>query len=120
MRRFCLSCARTLLSAAALSFAHHGMAQAPPAKAARPVALAEQKPQATAPKQEVKAMGTGESLGFMGRSLWFEMRRRLNLTTEEEEAQHKAETRQVKLKVGGIGVSREAVPEKEPVPGSRR
>jgi len=58
-------------------------------------------------------MDTGESLGFMGKSLWFEVRRRLNLTTEAEEKKHKEETRQVKLKVGGLRVEKGA---EEPAP----
>lgn len=52
----------------------------------------------------------------MACAIWSEMLGRLNLTTEEEEAKHKAETRQVKLKVGSFQVSREAAPGKEAAP----
>lgn len=43
-----------------------------------------------------------EGLSYMGRKLWFEVRRRLNLTTAEEEARQKAEARQVRVQVGSI------------------
>lgn len=68
------------------------------------------------PAPAAKPMDTGESLGFMGKSLWFEVRRRLNLTTAEEEKKHKEETKQVKLKVGGFQVERSAVEEPKPAP----
>jgi hypothetical protein len=41
-------------------------------------------------------------LSYMGRKLWFEVRRRLNLTTAEEEARQKADARQVRVQVGSI------------------
>jgi hypothetical protein len=64
----------------------------------------------------VEQMDTGESLGFMGRKLWFEVRKRLNLTsTEEEEAQKKAE-QQVRLKVGSIQVKSTSVAVKANAP----
>lgn len=49
-------------------------------------------------------MGTGESLSYLGRKLWFEMRRRLNLTSEQEEQEQRAREERVRLKVGGIRV----------------
>ena len=52
-----------------------------------------------APPQE---MGTGESLSYLGRKLWFEMRRRLNLTSAQEEQEERAREERVRLKVGGI------------------
>ncbi|HRD53592.1 MAG TPA: hypothetical protein PKY96_13180 [Flavobacteriales bacterium] len=90
-------------------------AQAPP-QANKP----ETNPKAAATDSRAKTMDTGESLGFMGKSLWFEVRRRLNLTTEEEENKHKAEARQVKLKVGSFQVSREAASDPETAPDARR
>lgn len=50
---------------------------------------------------------TGESLLFLGKKLWFETRKRLNLATEEElkaEADQEAEDRKVKLKLGKFEV----------------
>lgn len=56
--------------------------------------------------KEPEALGTGETLGFLGRKMWFEVRRRLNLTTtEEEKAQREAE-RSYRLRVGGIKVEK--------------
>jgi len=65
-------------------------------------------PKAIPASSPAKSMDTGESLGFMGKSLWFEVRRRLNLTTEEEEKKHKEEAKELKLKVGGLRITREA------------
>ncbi|MFZ1693992.1 MAG: hypothetical protein WAT74_12400 [Flavobacteriales bacterium] len=69
---------------------------------------AEPNPKATPASSPAKSMDTGESLGFMGKSLWFEVRRRLNLTTEEEEKKHKEEAKELKLKVGGLRITRDA------------
>jgi hypothetical protein len=84
------------------------------AQAQKPAAGSGAVPAAPAPA--AKPMDTGESLGFMGKSLWFEVRRRLNLTTAEEEKKHKEETKQVKLKVGGFQVERSAEAEPKPAP----
>mgnify|MGYP001340298802 CR=1 FL=1 len=49
-------------------------------------------------------LDTGESLTFLGKKLWFEVRKRLNLTSESEEAAQKTAEKQVRLKVGSIGL----------------
>lgn len=66
---------------------------------------------APAPKQEtaakateVKDLDTGDSIIYLGRKLWFEMRKRLNLTDTAEEEARKQEDAQVRLKVGGVKV----------------
>lgn len=91
----------------ALAFvAAHALHAQTPAAGAPPKPASTAKP-ATEPPP-TKTMDTGESIGFMGKSLWFEVRRRLNLTTEEEEKKHKEETKQVKMKVGGLRVEKSA------------
>jgi hypothetical protein len=55
-------------------------------------------------------LDTVESLSYVGRKLWFEVRRRLNLTTAQEETEEKAREQQVKLRVGSIQVGREQAP----------
>jgi len=62
----------------------------------------------TAAPAKVEQLDTGESLSFMGKKLWFEMRRRLNLTTAQEEADQKAAERAVRLKVGSVKVQQSA------------
>lgn len=75
---------------------------------------------ATAGKDEVKpAASTAESDGsltYIGKRLWFEVRKRLNLTTEQEEAQQRAAEALVRLKVGGFRIEQQATakdPEKK-------
>lgn len=80
----------------------------------------EQRPAAapkTAPGTESKAPleqqalaepSTGESLSYIGKKLWFETRRRLNLTTEAEEQDQRVAERNYKLRIGGIKVERPA------------
>lgn len=51
-------------------------------------------------------LDAGESLIFMGKKLWFETRKRLNLTTEEEVKQQVAEEKRVKLRVGGFKIEK--------------
>jgi len=92
---------RGLLVCASVFFAMALCAQPAPATSqAKPVQPPDPPP--------TKSLDTGESLGFMGKSLWFEVRRRLNLTTEAEEKKHKEETKEVKLKVGGLRVEKSA------------
>ncbi len=57
--------------------------------------------------------GTVESIGFIGRKLWFEMRKRLNLTTEQEERQQLQTEQGYKLRIGGIKVEKAV---EEPTP----
>ncbi|MBL7982747.1 MAG: hypothetical protein JNL52_13175 [Flavobacteriales bacterium] len=104
MARLLTSLLRTLVVATALLLAAGVKAQtptpAPPAPKTQPAPVS--------PKMETppstQELDTGESLTYMGRKLWFEMKRRLNLTTEEEEKAQKAEERNVRLKLGGIQV----------------
>lgn len=95
---------RTLVIAAVLLLAEGAQAQAPPLAQPAP----KTQPAPVTPKVETppatQELDTGESLTYMGRKLWFEMKRRLNLTTEEEEKAQKAEERNVRLKLGGIQV----------------
>ncbi|HOZ41784.1 MAG: hypothetical protein IPO05_06155 [Flavobacteriales bacterium] len=49
-------------------------------------------------------LDTGESITYLGRKLWFEVKRRMNLTTEAEEKQQRQAERNVRLKVGSIRV----------------
>jgi hypothetical protein len=49
-------------------------------------------------------LDTGESITYLGKQLWFEVKRRMNLTTEAEEKQRRQEERNVRLKVGSIRV----------------
>jgi len=95
---------RTLVVASALLLAEGVQAQSPPPAQPTP----KTQPAPVTPKVETppttQELDTGESLTYMGRKLWFEMKRRLNLTTEEEEKAQKAEERNVRLKLGGIQV----------------
>lgn len=75
---------------------------------------------ATAGKDDVKpTASTAESdgsLSYIGKRLWFEVRKRLNLTTEQEEAQQRAAEALVRLKVGGFRIEQQAIakdPEKQ-------
>lgn len=79
----------------ALGLAHHACAQ----QSVPPAAPATAQAQEAKPTEE---MGTGETLGFLGRKMWFEVRRRLNLTTEEEEKTQREAERNYRLRVGGI------------------
>lgn len=62
------------------------------------------KQEATAKASEVKDLDTGDSIIYLGKKLWFEMRKRLNLTDAAEEQARKQEDAQVRLKVGGVKV----------------
>lgn len=92
------------------------LAQTSPAVAAKPLPTesvqVKQEPKPT----PVKTMDTGESIGFMGRKLWFEVRRRMNLTTEQEEAQQRAAEKAYRLKVGGIRMEKN----EEPPPDAKK
>ena len=67
----------------------------------------EEKPSTTTAQEQVAEPGTGESISYIGRKLWFEMRKRLNLTTEEEENEQRMEEQSYKLRIGGIKVRKE-------------
>jgi hypothetical protein len=57
----------------------------------------------------METSNTGESLLFLGKKLWFETRKRLNLATEEElkaEAVKEGEDKKVKLRLGGFEVEK--------------
>lgn len=56
-----------------------------------------------------------ESITYLGRKLWFEVKRRLNLTTEEEEEKNARDQQSVNVKLGGIRVQRPAAPASTPV-----
>lgn len=71
-------------------------AAAPPPPAPKPVAKA-------APAQE---LDQGESLLYIGRKLWFETRKRLNLASEEEVEAQAEEEKKVKLRVGSFKIER--------------
>lgn len=67
----------------------------------------EEKPSTATAQEQVAEPGTGESITYIGRKLWFEMRKRLNLTTEEEENKQRVEEQSYKLRIGGIKVRKE-------------
>lgn len=48
------------------------------------------------------------SLTYIGKRLWFEVRKRLNLTTEQEERQQRAAEALLRLKVGGFRIEQQA------------
>ena len=52
----------------------------------------------------IEQLDTGESITYLGKKLWFEVKRRMNLTTQAEEDQRRLEERNVRLKVGSIRV----------------
>lgn len=90
-------------------------AQTSPTVAAKPQPMAPVEAKKEEPKPPpVKTLDTGESIGFMGRKLWFEVRRRMNLTTEQEEAQHRAAEKAYRLKLGGLRVESSDAPPKNP------
>ncbi|MBK9175731.1 MAG: hypothetical protein IPM46_05210 [Flavobacteriales bacterium] len=90
------------------------LAQTSPTVAAKPQPAEPVEVKKEEPKPPpVKTLDTGESIGFMGRKLWFEVRRRMNLTTEQEEAQHRAAEKSYRLKVGGLRVESGAAPPAE-------
>lgn len=62
--------------------------------------------QASAPGKEEgkKVLDTGETLTFLGKKLWFEAKRRLDLTSEEEERKQRLYERSVRLRVGTLRV----------------
>lgn len=76
---------RVVLVGMAFRVAH----AAPGQQAAAPAPPAVQRP--------VEELGTGESIGYLGRELWFEARRRLNLTSEEEERRQREADRRYRL-----------------------
>jgi hypothetical protein len=49
-----------------------------------------------------KVLDTGETLTFLGKKLWFEAKRRLDLTSEEEERKQRLYERSVRLRVGSV------------------
>jgi hypothetical protein len=107
---------RMLVSLLALTTAALLHAQEP----AKPTTTA-QKPVATVPSatpatkvtpSTTDQLDTGESLSFLGRKLWFEVRRRMNLTTEEEESEQREREKDVRLKVGSISVKQPDPPAK--------
>ncbi len=66
-------------------------------------------PTTTPAAKTTETSNTGESLMFLGKKLWFETRKRLNLATEEElkaESDQEAEDRKVKLKLGKFEVEK--------------
>jgi hypothetical protein len=64
---------------------------------------------------EAEELDAGEGLVVIGKKLWFEMRKRLNLTTAEEEAQQKSTEKRLKVNVAGIKLSgTTSVPKDQP------
>lgn len=56
-------------------------------------------------EEDNKALDTNESIKYMGSSLWFQMKKRLNLTTEEEENKEAEKKKKKKiLSIGGIRI----------------
>ena len=51
-------------------------------------------------------LGQGESLLYIGRKLWFETRKRLNLASNEELEAHAEEEKKVKLRIGGFKIEK--------------
>lgn len=77
----------------------------PNATAQKPAAVVTPVPAATKLNgSNTQELDTGESLAFLGRKLWFEVKRRMNLTTEEEETQQRGSDKAVRLNVGSISV----------------
>jgi len=100
--------ARSTLTLTALSISALLHAQEP----VKPSATAQKAAAAVAPVpaatklngSNTQELDTGESLAFLGRKLWFEVKRRMNLTTEEEETQQRGSDKAVRLNVGSISV----------------
>ncbi len=64
-------------------------------------------------KPTVEKTDTEGSITYIGKRLWFEVRKRLNLTTEQEEAQQRAAEALVRLKVGGFRIEQQ-MPVRDP------
>ena len=54
--------------------------------------------------KEKKVLDTNESLKYMGSKLWFQMKKRLNLTTKEEEEAEIKKREQVTLSIGSLKI----------------
>jgi hypothetical protein len=63
---------------------------------------------------EVVEHDTIESITFLGKKLWFEVRRRLNLTSEAEQAEQKQAEQRFKLRVGTLQVTKAGSPSGSP------
>jgi hypothetical protein len=87
-----------LLFACALS----GVAVAQSPAPAKPAVIRTDSTRAT--NSTTEQLDTGESITYLGKKLWFEVKRRMNLTTEAEEKQRRQEESNVRLKVGSIRV----------------
>lgn len=102
LRRVQLLAAGTFLSAAVSAQSPTSGSGAQPSEKAQASAVKESGQQATAPAE------SDGSLTYIGKRLWFEVRKRLNLTTEQEEKQQRAAEALVRLKVGGFRIEQQA------------
>lgn len=85
-----------LCAAAVLAQQDSGKAVSPGPAATRPASVVQDPPQ---------ELGQGESLLYIGRKLWFETRKRLNLASEEE-LKAEVEEKKVKLRLGSFKIER--------------
>ncbi|KAA3643674.1 MAG: hypothetical protein DWP98_12980 [Bacteroidetes bacterium] len=59
-----------------------------------------------AKKTEIKELDTNESLKYLSSKLWFQMKKRLHLTTKEEEEAELKKQEKVSLTFGSLKVER--------------
>lgn len=76
------------------------------AQVGAPAATTATRPAPAQPAKAAPQPAQEESLSYLGRKLWFEVKRRLNLTTEQEEEQNARDQKPVDLKVGSFRVQR--------------
>lgn len=98
-------CAARLYKSAALAGAL-AIAGIVAAQDGAPPATPAVKPVPAQPAKAVPQPVQEESITYLGRKLWFEVKRRLNLTTEQEEEQNARDQKPVDLKVGSFRVQR--------------
>lgn len=63
-------------------------------------------PKAKPQQQPAEALDQSESLLYMGKKLWFETRKRLNLASEEEVKEQAEEEKKVRLRVGSFKIEK--------------
>lgn len=63
-------------------------------------------PKAKPEQQPAEELDQSESLLYMGKKLWFETRKRLNLASEEEVKEQAEEEKKVRLRVGGFKIEK--------------
>ena len=103
----------SLLAMTTVALLHAQEPAKPTTTAQKPVAtVPSATPAATVDPNTTDQLDTGESLSFLGRKLWFEVRRRMNLTTEDEENEQREREKDIRLKVGSISLKQPDPPAK--------